>query len=305
MSRIRSQFSRSPLSRGHRSAELLEHRLLLAADAFAGDIVPPSSADDWFEVRPASNAFAFQRLQLQPAPMGPTSSPAVYDASPVGDRYIVQIEDATQSLTSVVAVERFFQERIEDEELAPTRVVRGLGQPGVVLVETLEFPEVISPWFANQPVIAHFELDGVVAVDDCDSKCPNDPSFTVQQDALDIVGVSSLWNQSQGSPNVLVGVMDTGVDYTHPDIAQNIWLNQGEIPQGLLEQLVDGDNDGRITFYDLNAEQNSDHVFDRNLNGFIDAQDILEDPLWENGLDEDGNGFRDDLVVWDFEDGDN
>ena len=39
---------------------------------------------------------------------------------------------------------------------------------------------------------------------------------------------------------------------------------------------------------------------DNNGNGRIDAGDLLNDIRWENGLDEDRNGFRDDLIGWDF-----
>ncbi|MCY2990669.1 MAG: S8 family serine peptidase [Planctomycetota bacterium] len=80
----------------------------------------------------------------------------------------------------------------------------------------------------------------------------------------------------------------------------NIWLNQGEIPEGLKSKLVDTDADGRITFYDLNDAANALLVADKNGNGYIDAQDLLNDLQWGDGLDTDKNGFVDDLFGWNF-----
>ncbi|MDZ4371827.1 MAG: S8 family serine peptidase, partial [Phenylobacterium sp.] len=108
-----------------------------------------------------------------------------------------------------------------------------------------------------------------------------------------------------GSTKVAVGVLDTGVDYRHVDLYQNIWLNQGEIPTAIRSSLKDIDGDGRITFRDLGDSKNAAHVSDLNGNGRIDAGDLLADRRWENGRDEDGNGYVDDLIGWDFQDGDN
>ncbi|MCC6827536.1 MAG: S8 family serine peptidase [Novosphingobium sp.] len=108
-----------------------------------------------------------------------------------------------------------------------------------------------------------------------------------------------------GSTRTVVGIIDSGIDYRHPDLYLNIFLNQGEIPQSFRSALVDTDQDGLITFRDLNNSANAAFVRDVNGTGYIDAGDLLNDSRWEDRADSDGNGYLDDLVGWDFANNDN
>ena len=140
---------------------------------------------------------------------------------------------------------------------------------------------------------------------------PNDVLFP-QEWWVQKVSAPDAWDLTTGSSKVVVNINDTGIDYTHPDLYLNVWLNQKEIPFAISNKgLRDTDADGLITFWDLNARAgngrlvNGGFVGDVNANGYIDAGDLLNDTRWENGVDDGGNGFTDDLVGWDFFGNDN
>lgn len=146
---------------------------------------------------------------------------------------------------------------------------------------------------------------------------PNDPRYTagglwgMYGDATTPTNqfgsqAAEAWAQGYtGSTSNIIGVIDIGIDYTHPDLYLNIWLNQREIPVSLRRALTDIDSDGLITFRDLNGSANATYVIDYNGNGRIDAGDLLNDLRWANGIDDDSNGYLDDLIGWDFANNDN
>jgi subtilisin family serine protease len=57
---------------------------------------------------------------------------------------------------------------------------------------------------------------------------PNDPNLKSQW-ALPKMQASKAWEITKGAPSVVVAVIDTGIDYNHPDLQGNIWKNPGEI----------------------------------------------------------------------------
>lgn len=97
---------------------------------------------------------------------------------------------------------------------------------------------------------------------------PDDPYFD-RQWYIQTIGADKAWGlwypQFPGDSTVLVGIVDTGIDYLHPELANVLYVNPGE----------DLDGDGRFTDADI------------------------------NNVDDDGNGYVDDVRGWDFADQDN
>ncbi len=114
---------------------------------------------------------------------------------------------------------------------------------------------------ANQIALA--EPDHLVFA--CDVVQPDDPKFGDQWGLHNVgqtggledadIDAPEAWQRGTGSHDVTVGVIDLGIDYTHPDLEGNIWVNAGEVPG--------------------------------------------------NGIDDDGNGYVDDVRGWDFVNDDN
>jgi len=101
---------------------------------------------------------------------------------------------------------------------------------------------------------------------------PNDPLFDQQwqlsNTGLPIGGVQGVvgadanlteaWESTIGSRDAIVAVIDTGVDLDHPDLADNIWVNPGEIPGNGIDDDGNGfvDDVNGFDFANLDSDPN-------------------------------------------------
>jgi len=114
---------------------------------------------------------------------------------------------------------------------------------------------------------------------------------------------------SMGDTRPIIAVIDSGMRLDHPDLLLNVWINEGELPAGMRANGQPGagadfDGDGLVTMRDLNTPGH-----DAVLSSFgigktagdpnsVDGYDLLA--ALSNKVDDDNNGFVDDLVGWNF-----
>jgi subtilisin family serine protease len=134
-----------------------------------------------------------------------------------------------------------FRRPLQSAELAQVTaqadadLFRSVGRPGITRVHSrsIDATQLVA-LFANSPIVAYAEPNYVVRT----LAQPNDPSFPMlwglQNTGQAVNGglpgttgadihATGAWDVSVGSVSNVVGVVDTGIDYTHVDLADNVW----------------------------------------------------------------------------------
>jgi len=152
-----------------------------------------------------------------------------------------------------------------------------LGNTGLQLVQVSSSSlDTTMSVFQNSPLVEYTEPDYMITVEPSATGIqmftpsylpttikPNDPEYShlwglhnTGQSPFNgtsgaDISAEEAWGISTGSRDIVIAVIDSGVDITHPDLAENIWTNEKEIAG--------------------------------------------------NGIDDDGNGFVDDIHGWNFQ----
>ena len=137
------------------------------------------------------------------------------------------------------------------------------------------------------------------------------------------MSIDMAWRYTTGDSRVKIAVLDSGIKWDEDDLLEKAFINTGELanhkPQhgdgsacGGTGDLAgyDCNDDGVLTISDykdtpsLTPAAAAGHPLgDRNNNGKLDAGDLILN--YSDGIDDDGNGYVDDISGWDFMKDDN
>ncbi len=127
--------------------------------------------------------------------------------------------------------DRSFEGIREDYLLSPkySKLIHGIMPVRLPVSMSMETAVVL---LRSDNRIAHVEPDYIVHT----TELPNDPFFRLQwslhnsgNTRADIKAVEA-WRLHRGNRKIIIAILDTGINYKHPDLAQNMWTNSGEIP---------------------------------------------------------------------------
>jgi subtilisin family serine protease len=186
------------------------------------------------------------------------------DAQAVPEQLIVKFEENVDPATKADVRRAEGLEKEKDLELIGAEVDKVKGQPVEAAIRALN----------NRPNVAYAERDYIVHP----TGYADEPRFaelwglhnTGQTGGTANVDVNGLEASgvTQGDPNLVVAVIDTGVDFSHPDLTGRRWVNPGESGGGKETNGIDDDGNGFVD--DVNGADfvnNDGDPFDENDHG--------------------------------------
>jgi len=140
------------------------------------------------------------------------------------------------SESTIRAITERFHDRVEDSIEAV---------PGLDAIDDLDDADAVQTAAAYQalPEVEYAEPNYEISIDDFESNpvTPSDPRFSDQWALANDgqrggtrgadISATTAWSVTTGDDDVVIAVLDSGVDYTHSDLEHNIWQRPDNVPE--------------------------------------------------------------------------
>ncbi|MGK7922549.1 MAG: S8 family serine peptidase [Trichodesmium sp.] len=131
-------------------------------------------------------------------------------------------------------------QNISDTEQVENRLI--FGDTTANINESSQIASSLNPTFNNMFGYGLVDASAAVAFAIGATPFPEVPDIGGNQWGLDLVKAPEVWHQGFQGDGIVVAVIDSGVDYTHPELTGQIWKNSNEIPNNN----IDDDRNGYV-----------------------------------------------------------
>lgn len=142
----------------------------------------------------------------------------------------------------------------------------GLGRIFIAEIDGKNLIQAVKQFSGNE-FVEYFQTVGQLKLNNYYKTdfTPNDPLYNNQY-YLGKIGLPELWNIVASVPEITIGIVDSGLDFLHPDLLNGYKINPGEYGNGRESNGIDDDGNGFIDDWrGWNFVDNSNDPSDDNL----------------------------------------
>lgn len=175
--------------------------------------------------------------------------------------YFVKFSEPPELLSLKTSVQQTYltiqsNKNIPSKEVSVGQFAKGKGSKISSLKNIIKFSfpsntnsEFWTSFRKKYPTVEYIQKQVIYKID----SVPND-SLISQQWALTKIDAFNAWNITEGCDSIIIGVIDTGIDFYHPDLTDNIHINKGEtgldrFGNDKKSNGIDDDNNGFVDDY--------------------------------------------------------